>query len=83
MIKRESCSICSSCDLEKLKSFYFYITKSDKVYITNHAISSIKIDRINSVGLYFGTFHNDERFRFSIEGSRFINPKRNFVKLNK
>lgn len=69
-------------DLEFLKSYNFYLRNNGKVYITRIDINSSNIDRINSFGLYFGTFHDEERFRLSFEGSRFIKPTKNYVKLN-
>ncbi|MCA9459099.1 MAG: hypothetical protein KC550_00965 [Nanoarchaeota archaeon] len=71
-----------SCDLEFLKAYNYYLNKGGKLYLSKVDIQNLEVDRINSVGLYFGTIHDNERFRLSIEGSKFINPKRNFIKLN-
>jgi NOL1/NOP2/fmu family ribosome biogenesis protein len=83
--------------IEKLSYFYntnttnleqntFYINeKTSKIYITNTPIEETKLNikRINSLGLYFGTYHDNNRFRLSIEGSRLISPKKNYIILNK
>lgn len=70
------------CDLEFLKGYNFYVRSRGKVYMTQFDINSLDIERINSFGLYFGTFHDDERFRLSIEGSKFVKPKKNFVEID-
>ena len=69
------------CNLEELKSYYFYLTGRGKVYLSTLRVDDLELDRVNGVGLYFGTFHDDERFRLSIEGSRLINPKKNYAVL--
>ena len=40
------------------------------------------MQRVNTIGLYFGAYHNDNRFRLSIEGSKLIKPQKNFLELN-
>ena len=69
------------CNLNFLKKYTFYLSKANKVYIANFDVSKLDLKRINSIGLYFGTFH-DERFRLSIEGTKFVDAKQNFIELN-
>lgn len=70
-------------DLEFLKGFNFYINNRNKVYAIKGDVDKLELNRVNAIGLYFGTFQDEERFRLSIEGSKFIEPKRNFIKLTK
>jgi len=69
-------------DLSFLKKYHFFKNSSEKVYIFNGEYEFIDQSRINSIGIYFGTFHNGNKFRLSIEGSKFVKPKQNYVKLN-
>ena len=69
------------CSIENLEKYNYYISNKGKVHVSLHDVDKLNIDRINSIGLYFGTYHDEERFRLSIEGSQLINPKRNFVEL--
>jgi NOL1/NOP2/fmu family ribosome biogenesis protein len=72
-----------NCNLDNLRKFYFYLNeKTNKINIANFNINELDLNRINNFGIYFGTYHNNERFRLSLEGSKFINPKNNFIKLN-
>lgn len=72
-----------SCNLEELKKNSFYFNeKTQKVYLFSGDISDINLERVNSLGLYFGTMHDKDRFRLSIDGSQLIDAKRNFVLLN-
>ncbi len=71
-----------NCSLNELQGFYFYIASKGKVYISSINIDKQKIERVNSIGMYFGTFHDNNRFRLSLEGSRFIKPKKNYVIIN-
>ncbi|MCA9495740.1 MAG: hypothetical protein KC589_02260 [Nanoarchaeota archaeon] len=75
-------SFLYSCDLEYLKSYNYYLNKGGKLYLSKINLDSLNLDRVNSIGLYFGTIHDNDRFRLSIEGSKFISPKRNYIKLN-
>jgi len=68
-------------NLDQLLNYNFYKNKIDKVYIFNGNLDEIDVSSVNFLGLYFGTFH-EERFRLSIEGSKFVKPKKNFIKLN-
>lgn len=80
------------CSTEHLKSKFFYRTNKGKVYISGHNInlneenklSKVEgpyFDRLNSIGMYFGTYHDDLRFRLSIEGTQLIKPTKNFILL--
>lgn len=69
-------------DLSELKHYFFYVNSKGKVHISTVDMSSVDSPRINSCGMYFGTIHDDERFRLSIEGSRLVKPQRNVVVLN-
>ncbi len=69
-------------DLNFLLNYSFYLSNSNKLYIFNGSLDEIDLTKINTLGIYFGTFHNKDRFRLSIEGSKFVKPKKNFVKLN-
>jgi NOL1/NOP2/fmu family ribosome biogenesis protein len=79
----DSLSIAYDFDCNFLKSYYFLIKGRQKVYITNINLKEIDIDRINSTGIYFGTIHDDDRIRLSVEGTTFIKPKKNFIEINK
>jgi len=69
--------------LENLSKYYFYSNSKGKTFISKIEISELNFNRINSIGLYFGTFHDEHRFRLSIEGSRLIKPKNNYIKISK
>jgi len=71
------------CDLDFLKDYNFYKTNSEKVYISKINIDNLNITRFSSIGVYFGTFHDNFRFRLSIEGSKLINPSKNYIILKK
>jgi NOL1/NOP2/fmu family ribosome biogenesis protein len=77
------------CALEDLKSYNFYKLGNGKIYvstidITIPIIKNLEIRKIVSTGIYFGTILNNKlRFRLSIEGSRLIKPKINFIELDK
>lgn len=70
-------------ELEFLKKYNFYINNKGKVHISKINLNELNLQRINLVGLYFGTYHDDNRFRLSIEGSKLIKPTKNYIKLNK
>lgn len=70
-------------DLSHLKKYYFYILKKEKVHISTIDLEKFWPSRTNVLGLYFGSYHNQDRFRLSFEGSRFITPTKNYVLLNK
>lgn len=69
-------------DLEFLKKYNFYLNNKGKVQISKINLNELNIEKINLVGLYFGTYHDENRFRLSIEGSKFLKPKKNYIKLN-
>lgn len=66
-------------ELKKLFSYNFFVTAKDKVYISTLNPNNLELDTINSIGLYFGTLHGKDKFRLSIEGSQFVNPKKNYI----
>ena len=70
------------CDCSELLKYNFYITNKDKVYISTVDVKSLDLYKINAVGIYFGTYHDDNRFRLSLEGSKLLKPKINKVVLN-
>jgi NOL1/NOP2/fmu family ribosome biogenesis protein len=71
------------CDLSELKQHsFFFNDKTLKMYLFSGDISDIELERVNSLGLYFGTMHDNDRFRLSIDGSQLIDAKRNFIILN-
>ena len=69
---------------EKLE-YAFVLTDKERIYIVNRSIDALDLTklRINSVGLYFAEFRNNE-LRLSIEGSQLIGPKatKNVVELD-
>lgn len=66
--------------LDKLKKYKFYINdKTQKIYICNFVVEDLSLDKVSNFGLYFGTLHDNDRFRLSVDGSRFIRPKKNFI----
>ena len=69
---------------EKLE-YAFVLTDKERIYIVNRSIDALDLTklRINSVGLYFAEFRNNE-LRLSIEGSQIIGPKatKNVVELD-
>lgn len=70
-------------NLESLKEYNFYINNnSKKVFISKITLGDFEITRFSGIGIYFGTFHDNNRFRLSLEGSKFINSKKNFIKIN-
>ena len=70
-------------DLEKLKNFYFYFNpRTEKIFVSKIDLEKISINKITGIGLYFGTFHSNDRFRLSIEGSKFVIPKKNFIEID-
>lgn len=74
-------SIYYGTNLEQLKSYSFYMSeKTRKVHMCK-LDTEIELKRVTNVGLYFGTYHDEDRFRLSIEGSQFIKPTKNFLVL--
>lgn len=76
-------SLYYGCNLEFLKEYHFYVNNKGKVHISKINLNELEIDRVNSIGLYFGTYHDENRFRLSLEGTKFIKPTKNFIVLNK
>lgn len=70
-------------DLTYLKKYQFYKTQRGKLYISKIDITSLNLTKFASIGLYFGTYHDENRFRLSIEGSKLITPTRNYIELKK
>lgn len=70
-------------ELSILKEYNFYYNENTKkIHISKINLSELEITRFSGVGIYFGVFHDSNRFRLSLEGSKFIKPKRNFIKIN-
>jgi len=65
--------------------YIFLINAKEKVYVVSKDIGNIELDklRIDTIGLYFGTLHDNE-IRLTIEGSQLIGPyaKKNILELN-
>lgn len=78
----EKLSFFYGSDTEFLKKFYFYINNKGKVHISPIEVNSMNFPRINSIGLYFGTFHDGNRFRLSIEGSQILTITKNYIELS-
>lgn len=70
---------------DKKLDYAFILTDKERIYIINRAVDNIDFSklRINSLGLYFGEYRNEE-LRLSIEGSQIIGPAatKNVVELN-
>lgn len=62
-----------------LKKTFLYINAKGKVHLTTFDIDKEYNQRVNSVGIYFGTFHDERRFRFSLEGSQMFEGQKNFI----
>lgn len=70
-------------NLDKLKSYDFYMNeKTRKVQICK-VDTTINLRRVMNLGIYFGTYHDENRFRLSIEGSQLVKPTKNFLILKK
>lgn len=68
-----------NCELKELFEYNYYVTSKDKVYISSVDPTQLPLNSINSIGLYFGTFHSKDKFRLSIEGTKFVKPKKNYI----
>jgi len=72
--------------IEEKPEFVFLKSNKNKVYVVNRDIERIELERlrIDSVGLYFGTYQIDG-FRPSIEGSQLLSKyaKKNIIELNR
>lgn len=75
----ETISNIYEVNLDHLLDYYFYINNKGKVYISKIDVDSLKIKRVNGVGLYFGTINDNGIFRPSIEGSDIIKPNSNYA----
>ncbi len=69
-------------DTEFLNDFIFYITSKDKIMLSKIDIDKLNLERVNSLGIYFGIFHSETKFRLSLEGSKMIIPTKNYIKLD-
>lgn len=72
-------------DISNLKNYFFSINENTrKIFISNFSLDDLGVDlpRINSHGMYFATMHDGGRVRLSIEGSKLISAKKNFIVLN-
>lgn len=78
----ERLSFIYDCKTEHLLKYHFYTTNKDKVYISTVDVKNLDLKRINAIGMYFGTFHDNDRFRLSLEGSKLLKPKKNKIILN-
>ncbi len=65
--------------LSFLKEYNFYMNSKGKTYISKINLSNLNLSRINTIGLYFGTLHENKNFRPSIEGSNIIKPIKNYA----
>jgi len=71
------------CNLDNLREKQLYFNENtQKMNVVGFNIASQNLDRVNTFGIYFGTMHTGDRFRPSLEGSKFINPTKNFVKID-
>lgn len=72
-------------DAEPKLDYAFLLSERERVYVVNRDILMIDISkvRMNSLGIYFGEWKNNE-LRLSIEGSQIIGPfaKKNVVELD-
>lgn len=69
-------------DLSWLHDYYLYRNSKGKVHLASINTLAFPLSvNVNSLGLYFGTYHDDKRFRLSIEGSRLIQAKTNYVRV--
>ncbi len=68
----------------KLPEYAFIKNNDYKVYLLSRKFSELDQSkvRINNLGLYFGTLEVDG-FRLSIEGAQLVDPKRNFIEVDK
>ena len=73
------------CNIKNLEDYNFYIFKSSKVYISKIDISNfldLELKKIISIGLYFGTYLDEKRFRLSLNGTKLVDPKTNFIEVD-
>lgn len=70
------------CKLDFLESYYFHVGAREKIYMSKIDVSTLNLEKINSTGIYFGTYHDEEKFRLSIEGSQFVKATQNFITIN-
>jgi len=68
-------------NIENLKEYYFYINNKNKIFISKIDLSSLYSLRVVNIGIYFGTLHDNNNFRLSIEGSQLITPKKNYIEI--
>lgn len=78
----QNIEIAYGFDTEFLNEYFFYLTSKEKVLISKIDNDKLKLERINSIGVYFGVYHDEKRFRLSLEGSKFIKPTKNYIKIN-
>jgi NOL1/NOP2/fmu family ribosome biogenesis protein len=73
----------NSINIDELNSFNFYINEKGKCHISKINIENqdLDLERLSTLGLYFGSFTDVGDFRLSIEGSSFIKPEKNFLLL--
>ena len=70
---------------DKKLDYAFVLTEKERIYLIKRSIDNLDLTklRINSLGLYFAEFRNNE-LRLSIEGSQIVGPfaTKNFVVIN-
>jgi ribosome biogenesis protein Nip4 len=69
-------------DTNFLNEYIFYITSKDKIMLSKIDVDKLKLERVNSLGIYFGIYHSETKFRLSLEGSKMIKPTKNFIKID-
>ena len=69
-------------DTSFLNDYIFYITSKDKIMLSKIDVDKLNLQRVNSLGIYFGIYHSETKFRLSLEGSKMIKPTKNYIKLN-
>ena len=72
------------CNLDNLREKTIYFNENtQKINVVGFNIAAQNLDRVNMFGIYFGTMHTGDRFRLSLEGTKFITPTKNFIKIGK
>jgi ribosome biogenesis protein Nip4 len=69
-------------DTSFLNAYIFYITSKDKIMLSKIDIDKLNLERVNSLGIYFGIYHSETKFRLSLEGSKMIKPTKNYIKID-
>ncbi len=70
------------CNIDKIIDYNFYLNENNnKVYICNFKVENLNLKNIINIGLYFGKFHDNNRFRLSFEATRNLNIEKNYIML--